>query len=71
MCNSLALQLKSAEHLIDCAAEMIMDAAGVLKDAGDLAGMQRLETLAVTVAAEVTILQAQRGGGEQSDEAAA
>ena len=54
---ALSLHIRSAEHLVNCAADLIMDAAGVLKDAGDCAGMQRLEELAVTTAAEVTKLQ--------------
>ena len=60
MGTALGLQFKSAEHLVNCAAELIMDAAGVLKDAGDCVGMQRLEELAVTTAAEVRKLQQRR-----------
>ena len=64
---ALSLQFKSGEHLVNCAAELLMDAAGVLKDAGDCVGMQRLEELAVTTAAEATKLQQHRAMIEHKD----
>ena len=68
---ALSLHIRSAEHLVDCAADLIMDAAGVLNDAGDRIGMARLEELAVTAAAEVTKLQQHRAVIEGKDGEAA
>ena len=53
MNSLLTLQIASAATLIDSAAELILDASVVLKDAGDTDGAQALEQLSVTVAAEL------------------
>lgn len=62
--------IASAETLINCAAAMVLDAAHVLKDAGDSAGVQRLEELATIIAAESSTLQAQREAITTSEVAA-
>jgi hypothetical protein len=58
-------QLKAAESLIDSAAELIMDAGGLLGDVGETEAMRRLEELAVAVCHEGTQLKILRGATDE------
>jgi hypothetical protein len=66
--NYYAVQLASAEILAGQAAEMIADAAGILKDAGDREGERELNALSNKVGIAVERLQVKRRDAEAGED---
>jgi hypothetical protein len=58
--ESLLAQLASAEALLESAADLVLDAAGVLNDAGDTGGVHKLEAIGISVACEMEDLKRRR-----------
>jgi hypothetical protein len=58
-------QFKAAESLLDSAADLIMDAVGLLRDVGETEALRRLEELAVAVCHEGTQLKVLRGATDE------